>query len=56
MGVEYSAPMNNKAWHLVPSNQGRNIIDCKWVYNVKIKAKGTIDRYTTRIVVKGFKQ
>jgi histone deacetylase 1/2 len=56
MDNEYSALMKNKMWHLVPPQQGRNVIDCKWVYKVKRKADGTIDRYKARLVAKGFKQ
>jgi hypothetical protein len=25
------ALMKNKTWHLVPSQKGSNVIDCKWV-------------------------
>ena len=35
---------------------GRNLIDCKWVYRIKKKSDGTIDRYKARLVAKGFKQ
>jgi hypothetical protein len=45
MDHEYSALMKNKIWHLIPPQQGQNVIDCKWVYKVKRKADGTIDRY-----------
>jgi histone deacetylase 1/2 len=56
MDVEYTALMKNKTWHLVPPEQGRNIIDCKWVYKIKRKADGSIDQYKARLVAKGFKQ
>jgi histone deacetylase 1/2 len=56
MDVEYTALMKNKTWHLVPPEQGRNLIDCKWVYKIKRNADGSIDRYKARLVAKGFKQ
>jgi hypothetical protein len=41
---------------LVPAKLGANVINCKWVYNIKRKHDGRIDRYKTRLVSKGFKQ
>lgn len=56
MDSEFNALQKNKTWHLVPSTSGKNIIDCKWVYKIKKKADGSIDRYKARLVAKGFKQ
>jgi hypothetical protein len=56
MDVEYSALMKNKTWHLVPPRRGTNIIDCNWVYKIKRRADGSLDRYKARHVAKGFKQ
>ena len=56
MDVEFDALLKNKTWHLVPPRKGRNVVDCKWVYKVKKKADGSIDRYKARLVAKGFKQ
>jgi hypothetical protein len=56
MEEEYGALMNNHTWHLVPRGSHRNIIDCKWVYRIKRRSDGSIDRYKARIVAKGFKQ
>lgn len=56
MDSEYAALVKNKTWHLVPPQRGKNIIGCKWVYKIKSKADGTLDRYKARLVAKGFKQ
>jgi hypothetical protein len=36
--------------------KGQNLIDCKWVWKIKRKADGSIDRYKGRLVAKGYKQ
>jgi histone deacetylase 1/2 len=56
MDSEYMALMRNKTWHLVAPRKGINIIDCKWVYKIKRKSNGSLDRYKARLVAKGFKQ
>jgi hypothetical protein len=56
MDLEYGALMKNHTWHLVPPKKGANIIGCKWVYKVKKKSDGSIDRYKACLVAKGFKQ
>jgi hypothetical protein len=56
MDYEYDALIKNKMWHLVPPQKGTNIIDCKWVYKIKRKADGSLDRYKAGLVTKGFKQ
>jgi hypothetical protein len=56
MNHEYNALLRNKTWHLVSPPQGKNIIDSKWVYKIKRKADGTVDRYKARLVAKGYKQ
>jgi histone deacetylase 1/2 len=56
MEDEFSALQRNKTWHLVPPRSDVNIIDCKWVFKIKRKPDGSIDRYKARLVAKGFKQ
>jgi histone deacetylase 1/2 len=56
MDVEFGALQKNKTWHLVPPQRGKNVIDCMWVFKVKRKADGTLDKYKARLVAKGYKQ
>lgn len=56
MDIEYGALIKNKTWHLVLPTHNNKIIDCKWVYKVKRKADGSVDRYKACLVAKGFKQ
>jgi hypothetical protein len=53
---EYQALIKNQTWHLIPPRPDLNVIDCKWVFKLKQKADGSIDRYKARLVAKGFNQ
>ena len=35
---------------------GRTAIPCKWVFKRKLNADGSLDRYSARLVLKGFRQ
>ena len=45
-----------KAWEMVVRPKEKKTLSCKWVYTVKFKADGTIERYKIRLVVKGYTQ
>ncbi|XP_074287642.1 uncharacterized protein LOC141612789 [Silene latifolia] len=54
--AEFNALEANNTWSLVPLPPGKKSISCKWVFKVKHKSDGTIERYKARLVVKGFTQ
>jgi hypothetical protein len=56
MDSEIQVLQCNDTCHLIPLVKGANIIDCRWVYKIKRKSDGTVDRYKARLVAKGFKQ
>jgi histone deacetylase 1/2 len=41
---------------LVPAQQSKNIIDIIWVFKIKRKADGSLDKYKERLFAKGYKQ
>ena len=46
----------NGTWELTKLPLGKSIVGCKWIFNVKYKADGNIDKYKARLVAKGFTQ
>ena len=53
---EINAQLRNGTSDLVPPEQYQNVVGCKWVFTIKYKANGEIDRYKARLVAKGFHQ
>ena len=43
-------------WELVDLPKEKRTVGCKWVFIVKCKADGSIERYKARLVAKGFTQ
>jgi hypothetical protein len=56
IGHEIDALLANKIWSLVPRPTHQKVIRNKWVYKLKQRADGTIDRYKAHLVAKGFDQ
>jgi hypothetical protein len=56
MEAEFQVLIKNKTWHLVPCPRHKNVIGAKWVFKIKRKVDGTIDRYKARLVAKGYRQ
>ena len=56
MKVEMGALEKNKTWDLVELPPRKKLVGCKWVFTVKHKADGSLERYKTRIVAKGYTQ
>lgn len=53
---EMSALQQNKTWSLVSLPTGKKTVGCRWVFTIKYKADGKIERYKARLVAKGYTQ
>ena len=56
MDLEIAALHRNQTWDLVEQPSEVNLIGCKWVYKLKHKPDGSIERYKARLVAKGYNQ
>jgi len=56
MNIELEAPANNGTWCIVDTPPNVKPIGCKWVYRIKYKADGSLERYKARLVAKGYNQ
>ena len=48
--------MENETWDLVELPSGRTSIGSKWVFKVKYKSDGTVERFKAQLVAKGYAQ
>ena len=46
----------NNTWDLMSLPRGKKTVGCKWVFTIKHRADGTIERYKARLMAKGYTQ
>ncbi|KAL0449571.1 UNVERIFIED_CONTAM: Retrovirus-related Pol polyprotein from transposon TNT 1-94 [Sesamum latifolium] len=56
MNAEILALERNQTWEITKLPPGKKAIGCKWVFRLKLKEDGTVDRYKARLVAKGYTQ
>jgi len=53
---ELNALKKNETWEIVSLPHDKKKVGCKWVFTIKCKADGSVERYKARLVAKGFTQ
>ncbi|RVW82418.1 Retrovirus-related Pol polyprotein from transposon TNT 1-94 [Vitis vinifera] len=53
---EVRALEKNSTWEITDLPRGKKPVGCKWIFTIKYKADGNVDRYKARLVAKGFTQ
>ena len=56
MHTEFSSLLLNNTWDLVSPHPDQKVVHSKWIFKIKYKADGTLDKYKARLVAKGFQQ
>ncbi|GJW59684.1 ribonuclease H-like domain-containing protein [Tanacetum coccineum] len=56
MNNEMQALNRNGTWVITDLPKGRRVVSCKWIYKIKYKSNGEVERYKARLVARGFSQ
>ena len=56
MDEEIEALNANHTWDFVSQPSTTSVIGSEWVYTIKVKPNGTLDRYKACLVAQGYKQ
>ena len=56
MNEEMKSLHKNETWELVECPLENKPVGCRWIYTVKYKVDGNIERFKARLVAKGYTQ
>lgn len=53
---EIKALEKNNTWHISELPAGKKLVGCKWIFTIKHKFHGSIERFKARLVARGYTQ
>ena len=56
MKAELDALESTNTWSVVTLPPGKHPIGCRWIYKIKYRSDGSVERYKARLVAKGYTQ
>ena len=56
MHEEMKALLQNNTWEIVDLPKGKTPVGCRWVFSLKCKSDGSLDRHKARLVAQGYTQ
>jgi hypothetical protein len=56
MDTEFQALLKNDTWSLYSRLFGKNMVSCKWVFKLKRRPDGSIERHKARLFAVGYLQ
>lgn len=54
MAEEMRALQKNCIWDVVPLPPGKKTVACQWIFTIRHKVDGSVERYKARLVAKGY--
>jgi hypothetical protein len=56
MTEKYQSIIKNDVWEIVPRPNSKDVVSSRWLFKIKHVADGSIEKYKTRFVARGFSQ
>jgi hypothetical protein len=54
MMEEYQSIMKNDVWDIVLRSEGKSVVTCKWIYNIKHIVDERIESHNMKCFARGF--
>jgi len=56
MSEEMDSQLKERTWYLTDAAEAANVVGCRWIFTIKRRPDGSLERYKAHLVAKGFTQ